>query len=316
MKTGRFAFVCRMAAVLAAVLLTLGALSSQAVAKAKGWTYYNGAYYYVENNGSVRKNAWATYGGTYYYFGSNGRVATNSWVKYKGSYYYVGADGKPLVSSPLTLKGMRYYFNDKGVCVMSAPDGGPYVSTVFYKTIYSPDDGLCVFDIPSINITSAYANAVNKSVNAYIDEANTSIADINKYGYANFITFRYAYATSGDVLSVAFYTMWSGNSVESYYAVNISTTTGGKLSTEEVVVEAGLTMEEYRAALKANLQAKYEELYSPSLVGYETCLEESLADDNLALAVPFIYADGKLYAAVPYFSPVGANGYWTWVPIQ
>lgn len=316
MKRERIRLVCRATAVVAAVLIALCALSAQAVAKASGWTFYNGAYYYVEANGTVRKNAWATYDGTYYYLGKDGRVVTNGWATYKGGYYYMDASGKALVSSPLTLNGMRYYFNDKGVCTMSAPDGGPYVSTVFHRSIYSPSDGTCTFDIPNINIKSAYANAVNKRINAYMDDVNAAIADINKYGYANFLKFRYAYAISGDVLSVAFYTMWSGNSVESYYAVNINLTTGEKVSTEEVVAEAGMGMEEYRAALRANLQAKYEELYSPSLVGYETCLEESLTDDNLSYAVPFIYTDGKLYAAVPYFSPVGANGYWTWMPIQ
>lgn len=75
-----------------------------------GWALYDGHYYYVEKDGTIRTNAWANDKNDWYYLGADGRVTLNSWVDYQGRKYFVGSDGKPLSNSWLKSGKDWYYF--------------------------------------------------------------------------------------------------------------------------------------------------------------------------------------------------------------
>lgn len=79
-----------------------------------GWVLYDGHYYYVERDGTLRTNGWASYRGEWYHLDANGRVTVNSWVGYKGRKYFLGSGGTALKSSWLKYGDSWYYFGADG----------------------------------------------------------------------------------------------------------------------------------------------------------------------------------------------------------
>ena len=160
----------RVLAVLAVVLVAAVAFSPKAYAANKGWTKQDGAWYYYENNGTMRRNNWASYAGTWYYFGSdgklvvngwaeyqgtryyigsNGKVATKTWAKYGEGYVYVGADGKITTDSWIKYGNTYYYLGSDGF--VATDEWIPYAG----KTYYMGPDGK-----PLINTTATIGDTV------------------------------------------------------------------------------------------------------------------------------------------------------------
>lgn len=79
-----------------------------------GWALYDGHYYYVERDSTIRTDGWASYNGDWYYLNKDGRVSVNSWIDYQGRTYFVASDGKALKGSWLKSGDDWYYFGSDG----------------------------------------------------------------------------------------------------------------------------------------------------------------------------------------------------------
>ena len=86
MRKNRLKLGLGLLAVLATPFAVNEVVSNDAYA-AQGWVQSGSAWYFLNSQGSVVRNAWQGN----YWLGADGRMATNSWVD--GGRYYVGSDG-------------------------------------------------------------------------------------------------------------------------------------------------------------------------------------------------------------------------------
>ena len=84
----------------------------------EGWSFQNGAYYYYNDDGTVRTNDWATYDGQYYYLDEDGRPVIDGWVRSDGEYYYMDENGNPIVNGWVYSGGNYYYMGSDGTPVI------------------------------------------------------------------------------------------------------------------------------------------------------------------------------------------------------
>ena len=83
-------------------------------ASAGGWTQYQGAWYYQDENGRWLTNSWLNYEGAWYYFAADGKCQSNTWIQYGGNWYYLGPDGKAVANDWVNYKGNWYYLDENG----------------------------------------------------------------------------------------------------------------------------------------------------------------------------------------------------------
>ena len=102
------------AAIAGEVQKLIDAIEASEAPHAPGWAYEGGAYYYYNEDGTLRTSAWVSYGGSYYYLGADGKVVTNGWAAYNGAYYYLGANGKVVTNGWATYAGKYYYLGANG----------------------------------------------------------------------------------------------------------------------------------------------------------------------------------------------------------
>ena len=91
--------------------------SSDALA-AQGWVKTGNAWYFYNQNGTLKRNAWAGN----YWLGADGRMATNAWVD--NNRYYVGNDGAWIKDygnkSGWQKEGSAWYYYKNGTLVRNA----------------------------------------------------------------------------------------------------------------------------------------------------------------------------------------------------
>ena len=91
------------------------------------WIKYKGGYYYINKSGNPTVSGWATYNGKYYFMGSNGKPKKEGWVKYKGNFYYI--NGYNPVTGWKKIDGVWRYFDQNAALVIG--DWAPYGSTYY-----------------------------------------------------------------------------------------------------------------------------------------------------------------------------------------
>ena len=100
------------------------------------WITENGEKYYVNQDGTIRRNSTADLGndiyylgndgtpvgglymvaGKYLYFEADGRMQQEAdWVKYRGEWYYIDESGAAVTGRTKEIKGKRYSFDGSGV---------------------------------------------------------------------------------------------------------------------------------------------------------------------------------------------------------
>ena len=104
------------------------------------WIKYDGAEYYVDDDGFVMRDAWID---NEYYVDSDGKKVKNEWHvdKNSGAYYYLGTDGKYIKSTIQTIDSKKYYFFDNGIMAKAqiVPDFKDSK-----KMMYASEDGSLV----------------------------------------------------------------------------------------------------------------------------------------------------------------------------
>ena len=98
----------------------------------KGWVQSGSAWYYLDNQGSVVRNAWIGN----YWLGSDGKMAVSSWVD--GGRYYVGANGLWVQGAKKQEEKKQgwvksgsdwYYFDQNGTLVRNKWAGNYWLGT-------------------------------------------------------------------------------------------------------------------------------------------------------------------------------------------
>lgn len=177
------------------------------------------------------------------------------------------------------------------------------------ETDYHPETG-SVARMPQLTLNSADAQAINSEIHEKLD----SIFD--RYPNADYITGRTDYVCylNGNLLSLVIESRSTDTPNSGFTVYNINVDTGSRLSNEEIVSAAGISAEEVRTALAADINARCDEglagLTREDLVSQmERAREASLAEDNLANAACFFDGDGALNVTYRYKWIAGAENY-------
>ena len=109
----------------------------------KGWVQSGSAWYYLDNQGSVVRNAWIGN----YWLGSDGKMAVSSWVD--GGRYYVGANGlwvqgakkQEEKKQSWVKSGSDWYYYENGTIVRNKWQGNYWLGSEGKMAVSSWVDG-------------------------------------------------------------------------------------------------------------------------------------------------------------------------------
>ena len=332
-----FKRVARVLVVLAVVLVAAIAFSPKANAANKGWTYQDGAYYYYNDNGTMRKNNWAEYNGTWYYLGSNGKLAyntwvsyagayyylgkdgkvvVNDWVKYAGKYYYMGANGKPLINDSIVVGGTYYYFGSDASCTMSRP--ASLDSAITYQYEWHSGDYSYQYVVPKLGITSAYASTVNAALAKLATYAKDQAAAVQNGADPEAVYIDYEVRYYKGNLTIDVFIEFNNNSWRQDYVFNINTATGKENTTDHMLQLKGMSKQTYNTVLKQQVAGWWKYFFPESIRqynpdGYDRARSNTLSAENLSNATLRIDAGGSLYACVKFYQMAGASYTCQWV---
>ncbi len=132
----------------------------------------------------------------------------------------------------------------------------------YTKTIKDVYDILFSYKIPKININSDDVNEINKEINdKIISQAKKSITGIEKYnGSRGLYKINYLYYINNDILSVVIELDFDADIVD-YYTYNINTTTGAKVTNEEILKIKKLTDTQFSEKLSSAAKIKFINKY-------------------------------------------------------
>ena len=167
----------KIAAVVSAALLALGASITSFAASRGTWMLQDGEWYCYDSRGDVFENTFCVSNGKEYYVGDDGMLVRSQWVEYDGDYYFVNSAGQKITNDwrlttpyddddseeqwfyfqstgkraedkKLTIKGKTYFFNSDGEMltgwVQENGDSWDEASTDevgSYDTYYCGEDG-------------------------------------------------------------------------------------------------------------------------------------------------------------------------------
>lgn len=189
-----------------------------------------------------------------------------------------------------------------------------------YTYSYSDDWGDFNYHVPKIDRAGAGVAALNAAI--WHDLYEGYMADViyaREYAYEDYWPnasgLRYSWAVNGDVLSIC--AMVEGQTDnDTYYIYNMSLSSGERMSDRELFDAAGVTREQFNDLVRSALSASFDELsqYVGSGALEDSFLQErrssSVADENIALSVPYMGPGGALCAVAREYAIAGADCYW------
>ncbi len=162
------------------------------------------------------------------------------------------------------------------------------------------------YHIPRINLPGPGAAAVNAAMWADLYEGYMYdvqyAADSGEWSYI--IGIDYSWAVRGDILSVLAVVRYDANDLCDYFVYNVSLTDGERISDRELFAALEIDREQFNELLRQAVSAQYD-----AFAGFtdETFIDaqrdNSLSDDIVARAMPYLDADGAL-CAVGLFYPI------------
>ena len=189
---------------------------------------------------------------------------------------------------------------------------------------------ICELRVPKIMLDSAAIDAVNAELWEELYEGDIqmtleySVPGQYVMGYSSI---DYDWAVNGDILS-----LWVSKDLTEVYnpefiVYNISVSELRPLSVAEMIAICGLTQQEYDDVIKDALtQFHYEYFNYDAIYAGESSwmditfanqqLANTLSDDNLAGAIPYLNADGELCLFCNVYSPGGADCYYHLINIE
>ena len=173
------------------------------------------------------------------------------------------------------------------------------------------------YHIPKINIDDAAIAQLNQEIYAGLEYDHIA-SDIAAYGFADHSA-SYQWSVNGSILSLVTKTddtmaAWTENSV-----YNISILDGTEITDEELVSSVGLSMDDYYIKVEQALGSKYWEGWDRANEQFQNnsfCemfnaqLENTISQENLRKALPYLNSEGQLCIIAPIYSMAGADYYY------
>lgn len=190
------------------------------------------------------------------------------------------------------------------------PDHSGLVTDAFAYE-YPDDLGTCEFHIPQVNMDSAAG--VNTAIwdDLYFGHMIDTV-DAVEGGYSPMdMGMHYVWNVSGDVLSICVDVASNMNDLHEFYVYNVLLTDGGLMSDRELLAAAGVTREEYTELARDALAAKFDRLYGsvPDDDFKAQQRAQTVSDENVQLARPYLGRDGALWAVGHIYAIAGAERY-------
>lgn len=169
--------------------------------------------------------------------------------------------------------------------------------------------GLRCYHIPEIYIYEGNYDAVNEIIYQELYD----ILDEGVYAYPEWPSafgMGYTWGRKNDVLSIAVAVPTEAEVTE-YYVYNVSVLFGNMLDDSDTIAESGFTEEEFYTAVYNGLKNYWDE-NGANMTDSEGIngRNETLSDQNVRSAIPWINADGKLCSVATVSWPYGGGGFY------
>lgn len=177
---------------------------------------------------------------------------------------------------------------------------------------YAPDDGGYGggYHVPQINLEGPGAAAVNAAIWADLYEGYMydvqAAAESGEWSYI--IGIDYSWAQSGDVLSLLAAVRYEANDLCDYFVYNVSLADGERLSDRELFQALGTDRAGFNELLRQAVSAQYDAFADFADADFiATQRDNSLSDEIIARAKPYMGPDGSLCAVGLFYPIAGAE---------
>ena len=173
------------------------------------------------------------------------------------------------------------------------------------------------YHIPKINIDDAAIAQLNQEIYAGLEYDHIA-SDIAAYGFADHSA-SYQWSVNGSILSLVTKTDNTMAAWTEYSVYNISILDGTEITDEELVSSVGLSMDDYYIKVEQALGSKYWEgwdraneqfLNNSFCEMFNAQLENTISEENVRKALPYLNTEGQLCIIVPIYSMAGADYYY------
>ena len=173
------------------------------------------------------------------------------------------------------------------------------------------------YHIPKINIDDAAIAQLNQEIYAGLEYDHIA-SDIAAYGFADHSA-SYQWSVNGSILSLVTKTDDTMAAWTVYSVYNISILDGTEITDEELVSSVGLSMDDYYIKVEQALGSKYwkgwdranEQFQNNSFCEmFNAQLENTISQENLRKALPYLNSEGQLCIIAPIYSMAGADYYY------
>lgn len=173
------------------------------------------------------------------------------------------------------------------------------------------------YHIPKINIDDAAIAQLNQEIYAGLEYDHIA-SDIAAYGFADHSA-SYQWSVNGSILSLVTKTNDTMAAWTEYSVYNISILDGTEITDEELVSSVGLSMDDYYIKVEQALGSKYWEGWDRANEQFQNnsfCemfnaqLENTISQENLRKALPYLNSEGQLCIIAPIYSMAGADYYY------
>ena len=173
------------------------------------------------------------------------------------------------------------------------------------------------YHIPKINIDDAAIAQLNQEIYAGLEYDHIA-SDIAAYGFADHSA-SYQWSVNGSILSLVTKTDDTMAAWTEYSVYNISILDGTEITDEELVSSVGLSMDDYYIKVEQALGSKYWEGWDRANEQFQNNsfremfnaqLENTISQENLRKALPYLNSEGQLCIIAPIYSMAGADYYY------
>lgn len=219
----------------------------------------------------------------------------------------------------VTFAGVNKIRSGRYQCRPDLPlDDTNLVTDAYHDVIYDGNytqEMLC-YHIPQINLRGS--SDINLDIYTQLygilnKDVYDNMGDADYFPYISKMA--YSWGIKNKSVSVLVETSQTDFAESNYYVYNVSADTGKEISAEELVGNYGLTINEFynlaEDTLKAFLDTQKEEMVSSANEEiYEDCVEQTLSEENVKAAIPYINEKGELCIVTVVYTPAGAGHYW------
>lgn len=199
-------------------------------------------------------------------------------------------------------------------------DPAGLVTDAFAEQLAS-EDGVAEYRIPQINIPGDDAEQLNAQIYALLyPKVEQAREQIDEYGFPiNCGGLSYSWSVHGNILSLLIDDLHNpaGSGSDEFTAYNVFLTTGQSVSFQQLLTVCGYTESDYRDAAEQAVRQGFQTIFqylndtdnAQVRADVDQCVAQTLSQENMALAQPFIHENGRLCIALGTYTLAGSGYY-------